>query len=78
MNLVCISDQGGERPCVIDQHGRVGDVSSPTSDWADSSLLAEFAEIDNSSFPIVAGGTQVVPPLPIIERLDEQRAAAVL
>ena len=68
MKLVRFGDQGQERPGVVDQQGRVRDVSSSVSDWTGEALnptwLAEFSAIDFASFPIAPADVRLGPPVP--------------
>jgi 2-keto-4-pentenoate hydratase/2-oxohepta-3-ene-1,7-dioic acid hydratase in catechol pathway len=68
MKLVRFAGQGQERPGVIDQQGRVRDVSSRVSDWTGETLnpawLAEFSAIDIASFPVAPADVRLGPPVP--------------
>ena len=67
MKLVRFAGQGQERPGVIDQQGRVRDVSSRVSDWTGETLnptwLAELSAIDIASFPIAPADVRLGPPV---------------
>ena len=68
MKLVRFAGQGQERPGVIDQQGRVRDVSSRVSDWTGETLnpawLAGFSAIDIASFPVAPADVRLGPPVP--------------
>ena len=67
MKLVRFAGQGQERPGVIDQQGRVRDVSSRVSDWTGETLnpawLAELSAIDIASFPVAPADVRLGPPV---------------
>jgi 2-keto-4-pentenoate hydratase/2-oxohepta-3-ene-1,7-dioic acid hydratase in catechol pathway len=68
VKLVRFGGEGQERPGVVDQQGRVRDVSSLVTDWTGDALnpawLAEFSAIDIASFPLVAADVRLGPPVP--------------
>ena len=68
MKLVRFGDPGQERPGVVDQQGRVRDVSSRVSDWTGEALdparLAELSAADIAAFPIVSADVRLGPPVP--------------
>jgi len=68
MKLVRFGDSGQELPGVVDQQGRIRDVSSRVSDWTGEALdpawLAELSAADIASFPIVPAGIRLGPPVP--------------
>jgi hypothetical protein len=68
MKSVRFGEPGQEKPGVVDQQGRVRDVSSRVSDWTGEALnpawLAEFSATDIASFPIVPAGVRLGPPVP--------------
>ena len=69
MKLVRFGSPGHERPGIIDDRGRVRDVSSRVSDWTGEALdpvrLAEFSRTDLSTFPIAPDDIRLGPPVPI-------------
>lgn len=68
MKLVRFGDAGQERPGVVDQQGRIRDVSGRISDWAGEALdpasLAALSATDIASYPIVPAGVRLGPPVP--------------
>jgi 2-keto-4-pentenoate hydratase/2-oxohepta-3-ene-1,7-dioic acid hydratase in catechol pathway len=68
MKLVRFGVQGQERPGVLDQQGRIRDVSSRVSDWTGEALdpawLAEFSAIEIASFPVAPAAVRLGPPVP--------------
>lgn len=68
MKLVRFGNSGQERPGVVDQQGRIRDVSSLVSDWIGEALkparLAELSAADMESFPIVPANVRLGPPVP--------------
>lgn len=68
MKLVRFDDPGQERPGVVDQQGRVRDVSSRVSDWTGEALnpawLGELSITDITSSPVVPGRARLGPPVP--------------
>jgi 2-keto-4-pentenoate hydratase/2-oxohepta-3-ene-1,7-dioic acid hydratase in catechol pathway len=68
MKLVRFGDAGQERPGVVDQEGRIRDVSSRVSDWAGEALdpvwLAAFSATDIASLPVVPASVRLGPPVP--------------
>ena len=69
MKLVRFGSPGNERPGIIDDRGRVRDVSSRIADWTGEALdpawLAEFAHTNLSTFSIVPDDVRLGPPVPI-------------
>lgn len=69
MKLVRFGNPGHERPGIIDDRGRVRDVSSRIADWAGDALdpawLAEFSHTDLSTLSIVPDDVRLGPPVPI-------------
>jgi 2-keto-4-pentenoate hydratase/2-oxohepta-3-ene-1,7-dioic acid hydratase in catechol pathway len=68
MKLVRFGNAGQERPGVVDQQGRVRDVSGRISEWAgaaiDPASLATLSATDIASYPIVPAGARLGPPVP--------------
>ena len=68
MKLVRFGEPGQERPGVVDQQGRVRDVSSRVSDWTGEALdparLAEWTAADIAAFPIVSADVRLGSPVP--------------
>ena len=68
MKLVRFGAPGEERPGVVDQQGRVRDVSARVSDWTGEALnpdwLAEFSATDIPSFPIAPADARLGAPVP--------------
>ncbi|WP_426409647.1 fumarylacetoacetate hydrolase family protein [Bradyrhizobium ganzhouense] len=67
MKLVRFGDAGRERPGIVDQQGRIRDVSSHVADWAGDALdpasLAAFAATDFASCPIVPADVRLGAPV---------------
>jgi 2-keto-4-pentenoate hydratase/2-oxohepta-3-ene-1,7-dioic acid hydratase in catechol pathway len=68
MKLVRFGQPGHEKPGVVDQQGRVRDVSRRVSDWTGEALdparLAELSAADMAGFPIVSANIRLGPPVP--------------
>jgi 2-keto-4-pentenoate hydratase/2-oxohepta-3-ene-1,7-dioic acid hydratase in catechol pathway len=69
MKLVRFGIPGHERPGVIDQHGRVRDISGRVADWSgerlDPTWLGGLSGVDIDSLPIVPASVRLGPPVPI-------------
>ncbi|MBG1233811.1 fumarylacetoacetate hydrolase family protein [Aestuariivirga litoralis] len=67
MKLVRFGEAGAERPGLVDQQGRIRDVSGVVADWAGETLgkasLAALASRDPATFPVVAAGVRLGPPV---------------
>ncbi len=67
MKLVRFGDPGRERAGIVDDQGRVRDVSGSVRDWVSEALdpirLAAFAAMGFGTFPVVATGVRLGPPV---------------
>ncbi|WP_316152171.1 fumarylacetoacetate hydrolase family protein [Cupriavidus sp. BIC8F] len=65
MKLVRVGNPGAERPGVIDAHGRVRDLSGIVADIGAAQLapaaLAQLAQVDPASLPVIEGARFGVP-----------------
>ena len=68
MKLVRFGKPGQEKPGIVDQQGRIRDVSSRVSDWSGEALdparLTELSAADVASFPIVSVDVRLGSPVP--------------
>ncbi|MTV11815.1 MULTISPECIES: fumarylacetoacetate hydrolase family protein [Bradyrhizobium] len=68
MKLVRFGEPGQEKPGVVDQEGRIRDVSARISDWTGEALdparLTELSSIDIAAQPIVPADVRLGSPVP--------------
>ena len=68
MKLVRFGDAGRERPGILDQQGRIRDLSGRISDWVGDALdpvaLAALSATDIASYPTVPAGVRLGAPVP--------------
>lgn len=67
MRLVRFGAPGAERPGILDDQGRIRDLSAHVSDFAGEALaparLAAISEIDRESLPLAPDGVRIGPPV---------------